>query len=196
MTTRSHVYEYYLVLIVKTLMFTMLSILTLALAVASLSSSQSMVFERAYCQVAVCSPSRTSLLTSRRPDTNHVWEISPDEYWRTFTNATTIPQYFKERGYVSAGMGKIFHPGKPNGNDDKKYSWTLPYFHGANKVSIDHVAWHSFENTPDNMLRDGQIADKAVTTLQEIKQNRSKGDNTPFFVAVGFHKPHLPITLL
>jgi len=156
-------------------------------------ASESMLFERAYCQVAVCSPSRTSLLTSRRPDTNHVWEISPDEYWRTFTNATTIPQYFKERGYVSAGMGKIFHPGKPNGNDDREYSWSLPYFHGGNKVSIDHVAWHSFENTPDNMLRDGQIADNAVATLQEIKQNRSKGDNTPFFVAVGFHKPHLPL---
>ncbi len=121
-------------------------------------AAQSMVFERAYCQVAVCSPSRTSLLTSRRPDTNHVWEISPAEYWRTFTNATTIPQYFKENGYVSAGMGKIFHPGKPNGFDDEKYSWSLPYFHGSNKVKIDHVAWHSFENTADNMLRDGQVS--------------------------------------
>ena len=83
-------------------------------------AAESMVFERAYCQVAVCSLSRASLLTGRRPDTNHVWMISGDEYWRDFTNATTIPQYFKENGYRSIGMGKIFHPGKPSGDDDRK----------------------------------------------------------------------------
>ncbi len=71
-------------------------------------ASESLVFDRAYCQVAMCSPSRASLFTGRRPDTNHVWKIAGDEYWRTTTNATTIPQYFKENGYVSAGIGKIY----------------------------------------------------------------------------------------
>ena len=158
-------------------------------------ASKSLVFERAYCQVAVCSPSRTSLLTGRRPDTNHVWRISPDEYWRKFTNATTIPQYFKENGYISVGMGKIFHPGAPNGNDDKAYSWSLPYYHsplqgkyGGNQTS----SWWSFEGFEDNQLPDGQIADNAIQTLQQLKQNQSKGDDRPFFLAVGFHKPHLP----
>uniref|UniRef100_A0A1X7V7T7 Sulfatase N-terminal domain-containing protein n=2 Tax=Amphimedon queenslandica TaxID=400682 RepID=A0A1X7V7T7_AMPQE len=82
-------------------------------------ASKSILFERAYCQVAVCSPSRTSLLTGRRADSNHVWRIAGDEYWRTVpdaTNATTIPQYFKENGYLTIGMGKIFHPGAPNGH--------------------------------------------------------------------------------
>ena len=153
-------------------------------------ASQSMVFERAYCQVALCSPSRTSLLTGRRPDTNHVWEIAGDEYWRTFTNATTIPQYFKENGYISAGMGKIFHPGAPNGNDDRAYSWSVPYFHAPGD-SANGTSWHSFD-TDDSNLQDGKIASYAISTLKEIKQNRSKGDNRPFFVAVGFHKPHLP----
>ena len=161
-------------------------------------ASSSLVFERAYCQVAVCSPSRTSLLTGRRPDTNHVWEIAADEYWRMYTNATTIPQYFKENGYISIGMGKVFHPGAPNGNDDSEYSWSpegLPYYHsplqkeyGSNTTS----SWWAFENFEDNMLPDGQIADRAVSVLDQIVTNRSQGDERPFFLAVGFHKPHLP----
>ena len=156
-------------------------------------ASKSMVFERAYCQVAVCSPSRTSLLTGRRPDTNHVWKIADDEYWRNYTNATTIPQYFKDNGYISAGMGKIFHPGKPNGFDDEEYSWSVPYFHGKQNASeAEHAAWYSFKDAQDNKLRDGQISDKAIQTLQELKKNRSLGDDRPFFLAVGFHKPHLP----
>ena len=154
-------------------------------------ASQSMVFERAYCQVALCSPSRTSLLTGRRPDTNHVWVIAKDEYWRDFTNATTIPQYFKENGYISAGMGKIFHPGAANGHDDVAYSWSVPYFHAPADNAPNHTSWYSFD-TDDSNLWDGKIASYAVNTLNEIKQNRSKGDNRPFFVAVGFHKPHLP----
>ena len=154
-------------------------------------AGKSLVFERAYCQVAVCSPSRASLLTGRRPDTNHVWKISPEEYWRTFTNATTIPQYFKENGYTSIGMGKIFHPGPPSGNDDVKYSWSLPYFHSTNDVT-NNGSWHCFQNISDSNLRDGKNAEKAVETLKEIKQNRTKGEYKPFFLAVGFHKPHLP----
>lgn len=77
------------------------------------------------------------------------------------------------------------------GNDDIQYSWSVPYFHSTNKVySVN--AWHCFDNASDDALQDGQTADKAVETLQEIKQNRSKGIDTPFFLAVGFHKPHLP----
>ena len=158
-------------------------------------ASKSMLFERAYCQVAVCSPSRASLLTGRRPDTNHVWEIAADEYWRQYTNATTIPQYFKENGYISIGMGKIFHPGAPSGNDDEKYSWSpegLPYFHGQQNVSIaNHAAWYEFDYGDDQLV-DGKIADNAVNVIQQLKMNKTSGDNRPFFLAVGFHKPHLP----
>ena len=153
-------------------------------------ASESMVFERTYCQIAVCSPSRASLLTGRRPDSNHVWRIANDEYWRSISNATTIPQYFKDNGYVSTGMGKIFHPGPPSGGDDKGYSWSLPYFHAPGD-SANHTSWHSFDS-PDSDLQDGKIADNAIATLNQIKQNRSKGDDSPFFLAVGFHKPHLP----
>ncbi len=152
-------------------------------------AAQSLVFERAYCQVALCSPSRASLLTGRRPDTNHVWKIATDEYWRRYTNATTIPQYFKENGYISAGMGKIFHPGAPSGNDDRQYSWSVPYFHAP--ADTANKSWHVFDTNVTN-LQDGKIAEYAIYTMKQIKENRTKGDNRPFFLAVGFHKPHLP----
>ena len=160
-------------------------------------ASKSIQFERAYCQVAVCSPSRASLLTGRRPDTNHVWNIAPYEYWRNYTNATTIPQYFKENGYISIGMGKIFHPGAPSGHDDQAYSWSpegLPYYHSRVKIKDEYTAqsWKDFQDYQDNQLPDGDIADNAVSVLQQLKKNQTKGDDRPFFLAVGFHKPHLP----
>ncbi|XP_065196694.1 iduronate 2-sulfatase-like [Sycon ciliatum] len=163
-------------------------------------AAKSMQFNSAYCQVAVCSPSRTSLLTGRRPDTTRVWSISPQEYWRQTVNATTIPQYFKNNGYISIGMGKVFHPGKPNGDDDSLYSWSpegLPYYHSpvegkygpGNKTRV----WWEFEGFEDNQLPDGQIADNALNVLQELKKNKTDhGETRPFFLAVGFHKPHTP----
>ena len=158
-------------------------------------ASKSVVFERAYCQIAVCSPSRASLLTGRRPDSNHVWKIANDEYWRTTTNATSIPQYFKENGYISIGMGKIFHPGPPSGFDDVKYSWSpegLPYYHSKVHVNYSGLSWKSCEGFEDNQLPDGQVADRAIAVLKEFKKNQTGGDKHPFFLAVGFHKPHLP----
>ena len=158
-------------------------------------ASKSLLFERAYCQVAVCSPSRASLLTGRRPDTNHVWRIAADEYWRTFTNATSIPQYFKENGYVSIGMGKIFHPGPPSGFDDEKYSWSpegLPYFHAKQPPITPRDSWKSITGETAEKLRDTQVGDRAVSVLQELRKNKTQGDDRPFFLAVGFHKPHLP----
>jgi len=117
-------------------------------------ASKSMLFERAYCQVAVCSPSRASLMTGRRPDTNQVWRNAPDEYWRNYTNATSIPQYFKENGFISIGMGKLFHPGPQSGQDDTAYSWSpegLPYFH-SKKSGNKTVSWFSFDGIDDDQL--------------------------------------------
>lgn len=62
-------------------------------------------------QQALCAPSRASFLTSRRPDTTKVYDL--DTYWRNAGgNFTTLPQYFKENGYFTASMGKVFHNGK------------------------------------------------------------------------------------
>ncbi|XP_052282270.1 iduronate 2-sulfatase-like [Dreissena polymorpha] len=154
-------------------------------------AGKSLLLKRAYVQVALCNPSRTSLLTSRRPDTTHVYTIGP--YFRKVGgNFTTLPEYFKINGYASIGMGKVFHPGKSSGGDDP-ISWTEPYFHGVPNFETNQNSWVA---VPDEQLKkepliDEQLADHAVKTLRKVAPKAISGEQ-PFFVAVGFHKPHLP----
>ena len=91
-------------------------------------ASKSLLFERAYTSMSWCSPSRSSLLTGRRPDTTRVYDLVT--YFRNTTNPDikTIPQYFKDHGYRTVGMGKIFHPGPDASNYDDPPSWSEPYF--------------------------------------------------------------------
>nr|KAF6435852.1 hypothetical protein HJG63_012575 [Rousettus aegyptiacus] len=73
--------------------------------------SHSLLFWNAFAQQAVCAPSRVSFLTGRRPDTTCLYDF--DSYWRVHAgNFSTIPQYFKENGYVTMSVGKVFHPGE------------------------------------------------------------------------------------
>lgn len=154
-------------------------------------AAKSLLLKRAYVQQAVCSPSRTSLLTGRRPDTTHVYDLV--HYFRKVGgNFTTLPEYFKQNGYTSIGMGKIFHPGKASGHDDP-ISWSEPYFHAVSNFE-DHK--NSWKAVPDVELKnkplwDDQLATHAINTLQRLAKEVRPGLSN-FFVAVGFHKPHLP----
>ena len=75
---------------------------------------ESFVFQRAYCQHAVCIPSRNSFMTGRRPDTTQVWSgIGNHDFRQTGPNWITLPQHFKENGFTTLGGGKTFHPGSP-----------------------------------------------------------------------------------
>jgi arylsulfatase A-like enzyme len=157
-------------------------------------------FDRAYCQQAVCSPSRSSLMTGRRPDATRVWDL--DTHFRTaLPDAVTVAQYFKNHGYHSQGMGKIFH-----GGYDDAPSWSVPWqtpkapayaSEAALKLAADPAnidkkgrargpAYESAD-VPDDTYTDGKTSRLAAKTLAELKQ---KGK--PFFLAVGMAKPHLP----
>ena len=154
-------------------------------------ASKSLLLKRAYCQQAVCSPSRTSLLTGRRPDTTHVYDLQT--YWRkSGGNFTTIPQYFKENGYVSIGMGKIFHPGIASDHDDP-ISWSAPYFHAKIHWETKENSWKAVPDIDlkDKPLVDEQTAEHALEILRQVAPAAKTGEK-PFFVAVGFHRPHLP----
>eukprot|EP01050_Picozoa_sp_SAG11_P025939 SAG11_NODE_6034_length_1405_cov_1.530628_1_plen_387_part_01 len=180
----------------------------------------STVFAKNYVQHAVCSCSRTSLLTSRRPDATHVWDLY--SYWRDVSgNFTSIPQWFREQGYFTAGSGKIYHPGHASGlnaslgraGDDMGHgpgdrSWSEAYYHSPNLgywssndgTTVRFRAGASWAAVPPEVeaahpLPDAQVADNAVATLGRLSSSEARGGGSgaaPFFLALGFYKPHLP----
>ena len=93
----------------------------------------SVFFPKAQVQIALCGPSRASMLTGRRPDTNKVWDLH--SYWRIAgpANATSMPQHFRNMGYITHSVGKIYHPGTSSGalppDTDPNYNACLPSAH-------------------------------------------------------------------
>jgi arylsulfatase A-like enzyme/acetyl esterase/lipase len=156
------------------------------------------VFNRAYCQQAVCLPSRASMITGARPDTTKAWDLSTD-FRKAMPDVVTLPQLFKNHGYFSQAMGKICH----HGYDDVR-SWSVPTLypkapHGAGsrrqdpdgpKVELSAKGRGPVIERvvgPDNSLHDGELGDMAIAALKGMKDRKQ-----PFFLAVGFIKPHLP----
>lgn len=146
---------------------------------------KSLLLQRAYVQQAICGPSRASLLTGRRPDTTHVYNLNSN-FRDVGGDFTTLPQFFKENGYASIGMGKIFHPGSADGDDP--ISWS-EYFQGVAYHENKTHSWNAIEEAAlvKRPLRDRQVADKAIEKLRDLASETGN-----FFLAVGFHKPHEP----
>ncbi len=160
-------------------------------------AKQGMVFQHAYCQQAVCSPSRTSLLTGARPDTTKVWDLVT-HFRDAMPKVVTLPQLFKNNGYFVQGIGKIFH-----GGYDDAPSWSTPWQtpdapayaaptsagRGGGKKGGRKKNGPAFESAdvPDDFYKDGKTAAAAAGMLRGFA---AKAD--PFFLAVGFSKPHLP----
>ncbi len=140
------------------------------------------VFNRAYCNFPLCGPSRSSLLTGLRPNTTAIKD-NPSSTEDTLPGIT-IPQHFKENGYYTHSIGKIVHGGYAwtTNVSWSKANWRLPY------ESHDYWArpsqWKILD-VADDELRDGQTAREAVKELSILKDR-------PFFLGVGFDKPHVP----
>jgi iduronate 2-sulfatase len=88
-------------------------------------AARGVVFESAYCNQAVCSPSRNSLLTGLRPQALGIYDLGTN-FRKAVPDAVTLPQLFKENGYRAEAMGKIFHVG--HGNNEDTRSWSVPHF--------------------------------------------------------------------
>ena len=150
-------------------------------------------FDRAYCNVPVCGASRASLLTGVRPTANRflnyysrIKEDMPD--------VVNMAQYFKDRGYSTVSNNKITHiKNDIDAWDDEWYpqakTWRN-YLSEENLVlEASNKAGYAYENidVPDAAYIDGQTALKSIKDLKQFK-----ADGKPFFLAVGFVKPHLP----
>ena len=169
-------------------------------AIDALAAS-GVVFKNAHCQWAVCGPSRASLLTGKYIDvtgvdnlTKQLRDITPD--------IQTIPRYFKDNGYTTAAFGKVFDDRNVDAGHDA-ISWTEPYtdpydydyppeygdFVGGVKYRVtDNTAT---EQGPEGVgfdgYQDGQICLDALSQIDDYAAGTD-----PFFLAVGFKKPHVP----
>ena len=140
------------------------------------------LFDRAYCQYPICNPSRTSMITGLRPETTGVFNNSID-FRQKLPNAVTLPQHFKTHGYHTQAVGKILHN---LSRQDDIYSWSVPSW-GLRLPIRDHRILLGKLLTLKMMNSVvGKPAKRAVEVLEEIQ-------NTQFFLAVGFHTPHLPL---
>ncbi len=154
-------------------------------------ASQSSMFSKAYCNVPVCGASRASLLTGLRPGHNRFidYKTSAEE---EAPGIIPLPEQFKNNGYTTVSLGKIFHNSR-----DYKHAWdTLWKPKRVNYLTEENIKLSSvkgkrgwpFEmaDVADNAYKDGKTVEVAIAELRRLKE-----DGKPFFMGVGFYKPHL-----
>ena len=167
-------------------------------------AARSLRLDQAYCNQAVCAPSRNALMTGLRPQTLGIYDL-PTNFRKSRPDAVTVAQYFQKHGYRTEAMGKIMHVG--HGNAEDAASWTVPHFKPRAKqyaLAENNPPKPEKKNTkepwkdprgaatesadvPDETYADGQLALEAVRRLKAAKESAE-----PFFMGVGFMKPHLP----
>jgi len=181
-------------------------------------ANQGMLFDRAYCQQSICSPSRASLMTGARPD--QIGVIENTAYFRELNpDIVTLPQHFIKHGYEAVYCGKIYH-GRMT---DDKHSWSrkpayarcpvkmkrlpggyalpenqklwasnkekmLAKYGKAGSGGLVHGPAYESADIPDHLYSDGYDTRLAIATLEE---HLEKKPEQPLFLALGFKKPHL-----
>jgi uncharacterized sulfatase len=150
-------------------------------------------FDQAHCNFAVCNPSRSSFLTGMTPETTTIQD-NRLPLQEIIGDWVTLPALFRQNGYYTMSLGKIFH-GKAEKHNDPK-AWDEIYGYGATELGrtgegrnmtegkLKWCSWLAAEGTDEDQA-DGQNAKKAVEFLKSEHEK-------PFFLAVGFHKPHDP----
>ena len=192
-----------------------------------LLARKSSVFLNTHTQQAICSPSRISLLTGLRPDKTKVYDLKT-RMRDKLPNVVTLPQHFKQMGYTTAGVGKIFDPRGVDAQADAP-SWSQPFkrahhlnypkewgspvmgFYQNKEIKAKIKAYLKENNiknsqaakalkgkykppvssspAPDEAYVDGAIAAQALRMIDDLSQKAK-----PFFLAVGFKRPHLPFS--
>ena len=165
--------------------------------------ARGLFFERAYCQIPLCNPSRASVLTGLRPDTTQVYDL--DRHFReSLPEAVTLPQLFRQQGGTAVRIGKIYHYDVPGGIGtdglDDPPSWDRALNPKGRDVTDEALiinptpekpisaalSWLAADGT-DAEQTDGMIARESARLLESL----SKEDRR-FFLGVGFFRPHTP----
>src|SRR5690606_17935062 len=151
-------------------------------------AANGLVFNRAYCQQAVCAPSRASVLTGMRPDVTKVWDLKT-HFRKALPDVITLPQHFKQNGYEARSVGKIYHDSE---RLQDRESWSGPATlaitgKAGGKYVLDKNlsikgSWKAdateFADVPDTAYVDGRVRAAAVEMIRELR-------DTSFFLAVG-----------
>ncbi len=148
-------------------------------------------FQKAYSQQALSAPSRMSLLTGNRPETVGIYSLFTP-LRSVHKEMVSMPQFFKENGYKTVSVGKVYH----HGTDDKE-SWSVLFPKSPNLYALAENAEiyktkgkgpaTECADVPDDTYTDGISALQAIETLKKIKDEK-------FMMVVGFTKPHLPFS--
>ncbi|MBB3209461.1 iduronate 2-sulfatase [Rhodopirellula rubra] len=181
-------------------------------------AARGMRFDAAYCNQAVCAPSRFTLMLGAHSTSTGLYGLG-SHLRKLVPDAVTLPQYFQRHGYRTESMGKVFHIGHGNHGDPDSFS--VPHHHEkvieyvdpestpsgeltreeafftnhrvADNNSLPRGAAFESPDVEDNAYADGRIAELAAARLRHAKQRR-QADGTPFFMVVGFARPHLPFS--
>lgn len=165
-------------------------------------ASMGVLFSNAHCQAPLCGPSRASVMTGLRPSTTGIYGMIADDKIRSENPATKgitfLPEYFKEQGYYTMGIGKLFHSHAPDGildesggrvprfgpYPDKRFVWEgfAPDRKNYGRTNTD---WGPFPET-DSLMPDHQVSNWVIERL-------NKEYDQPFFMAVGYQRPHVPL---
>ena len=177
-----------------------------------------MRFDMAYCNQAVCAPSRFTLMLGSHSTSTGLYGLG-SHLRKAYPGAVTMPQHFAKHGYRTESLGKVFHIGHGNQGDPESFS--VPHFHDkvieyldpestdGGKLtreealftnqklgqirSLPRGAAYESPMANDTDYADGRVADETVKRLKAAKQRLAK-DDTPFFITAGFVRPHLPFS--
>ncbi len=186
-------------------------------------AKQSMIFTQAYCTQALCGPSRTSMLTGVPP---HISGYDKHDmhfrYYESLANVVTLPQYLKNHGYFTTGLGKIFHSASVRFKDGRQHDWPDRLFSwshwvdrpvGVHTSTSRHINYSPYSprsnnfrfGTTDHAIKDTHDFMNAAFAAELITKGRSSildvhgvehtvelPDDQPFFIACGIFAPHLP----
>jgi arylsulfatase A-like enzyme len=168
------------------------------------------LFKRNYCQVPVCGASRASLLCGVRPTSRRFIDYTA-RMDQDFPGAISLPEYFKQNGYTTISLGKIFHYADDQLSAWSKVPWSpaaanaeYGWFDYADSNSLGIIRQHpdfkagadwskmrgpafEYPDVPDTAYKDGKLVQRAIEELGAFAK-----EGKPFFLAVGFWKPHLP----